>query len=102
MQLNTKIRILINNIYKNKNNIKKKYKKSVDGYILWWYSITCPWDEDKTFEASKSERATKAEKSFLKKELTNNTKFVKLKKLKRAKQLKKLSKLSKWTLKIKQ
>ena len=34
-------------------------------------------------------------KKFLKKELTNKTKFVKLKKLKRAKQLKKLSKLSK-------
>ena len=67
MQLNTKIRILINNIYKNKNNIKKKYKKSVDGYILWWYSITCPWDEDKTSEASKSERATKAKKVFKKK-----------------------------------
>ena len=27
MQLNTKIRILINNIYKNKNNIKKNIKK---------------------------------------------------------------------------
>ena len=34
-------------------------------------------------------------KKFLKKELTNKTKFVKLKKLKRAKQLKKLSELSK-------
>ena len=34
-------------------------------------------------------------KKFLKKELTNKTKFVKLKKLKRARQLKKLSELSK-------
>ena len=26
----------------------KKYEKSVDGGLLWWYSINCPWDEDKT------------------------------------------------------
>ena len=26
----------------------KKYEKSVDGDLLWWYSINCPWDEDKT------------------------------------------------------
>ena len=69
MQLNTKIRILINNIYKNKNNIKKKYKKSVDGYILWWYSITCPWDKGK--------RATQTQKKLLKKCWQRKTALIK-------------------------
>ena len=28
----------------------KNIKKSVDGDLLWWYSINCPWDRDKTSE----------------------------------------------------
>ena len=30
------------------NSLLKKVKKSVDSFLLRWYSNTCPWDRDKT------------------------------------------------------
>ena len=50
--------------------ILKKYKKGVDQYDLKWYSITCPWDEDK-----------QQRKKLLKKLLTKKNSFDKIKKL---------------------
>ena len=29
----------------------KKYKKSVDVYLKWWYIITCPWERGENLKS---------------------------------------------------
>ena len=84
MQLNTKIRILINNIYKNKNNIKKNIKKVLTDIFYGGIVLLVLETRTKLLKQVSLKERRKLKK-FLKKELTNKIKFVKLKKLKRAK-----------------
>ena len=73
----------------------KKYFKKVLADIFYGGIVLLVLERGQELRKRVSLKERRKLKKFLKKELTNKTKFVKLKKLKRAKQLKKLSKLSK-------
>jgi len=73
----------------------KKYFKKVLTDIFYGGIVLLVLERGQELRKRVSLKERRKLKKFLKKELTNKTKFVKLKKLKRAKQLKKLSKLSK-------
>ena len=73
----------------------KKYFKKVLTDIFYGGIVLLVLERGQELRERVSLKERRKLKKFLKKELTNKTKFVKLKKLKRAKQLKKLSELSK-------
>ena len=73
----------------------KKISKKVLTYIFYGGIVLLVLERGQELRKRVSLKERRKLKKFLKKELTNKTKFVKLKKLKRAKQLKKLSELSK-------
>ena len=73
----------------------KKYFKKVLTDIFYDGIVLLVLERGQELRKRVSLKERRKLKKFLKKELTNKTKFVKLKKLKRAKQLKKLSELSK-------
>ena len=73
----------------------KKYFKKVLTDIFYGGIVLLVLERGQELRKLVSLKERRKLKKFLKKELTNKTKFVKLKKLKRAKQLKKLSELSK-------
>ena len=75
--------------------MKKYFKKVLTDIFYGGIVLLVLETRTKLLKRVSLKERRKLKKSFLKKELTNKTKFVKLKKLKRAKQLKKLSELSK-------
>ncbi len=48
------------------NYVIKNYKKSIDSYILRWYSITCPWDRDKTSTKTSKKRSWQRKTALIK------------------------------------
>ena len=50
----------------NLNFYKKNVKKTIDQYILRWYSYTCPWDKGKQVRKTSEKRGWQRKTALIK------------------------------------